>query len=67
LCDRTLPLAPPPPPPPPQLQALTRLAILRRGTPMEFEARGALQVVYDGLTEGFDLPHLVAARQALET
>ncbi|MET0911600.1 MAG: hypothetical protein ABWZ99_19195, partial [Ilumatobacteraceae bacterium] len=50
-----------------QLCALTRLAELRRGTPREDEARQALREVYDGLTEGFDLPHLVAARASLAT
>ena len=39
--------------------------MLRRDTPCEAEARQALREVYDGLTEGFDLPHLVAARAAL--
>jgi predicted ATPase len=48
-----------------QLQALTHLARLRRGTPGEAEAVHALQEVYDGFTEGFDSPHLVAARTAL--
>ena len=38
---------------------------LRRDTQREAEARQALREVYDGLTEGFDLPHLVAARAAL--
>jgi predicted ATPase len=49
-----------------QLRALTRLAVLRRGTAGENEARQALREVYEGLTEGRDLPHLVAAREALE-
>jgi hypothetical protein len=48
-----------------QLQALTHLANLRRGTPREAGAREALEAVYDGFTEGFDSPHLVAARTAL--
>ena len=48
-----------------QLQALTHLAVLRRGTPGEADAARALQEVYDGFTEGFDSPHLVAARAAL--
>lgn len=50
-----------------QLQALTRLTVLRRGTAAEQEARRALRTVYDSLNEGFELPHLVAARAALET
>ena len=41
-----------------QLQALTHLAVLRRGTPGEADAARALQEVYDGFTEGFDTPHL---------
>jgi hypothetical protein len=48
-----------------QLQALTRLAELRRGTPGEAEARRALQEVYVTFTEGLDTPQLVAARAAL--
>ena len=48
-----------------ELRALTRLAELRRGTEREAEARQALSDVYNGLTEGFDLPHLAAARAAL--
>ena len=46
-----------------QVQALTRLAVLLRGTASEHEARDALQLVYDGLTEGFDLPHRRGARR----
>ena len=49
-----------------QLVALTRLAFLRRGTPKEDEARLALQEVYARFTEGFDLPHLIAARRVLD-
>ena len=49
-----------------QLVALTRLAILRRGTPAEEAARDALQEVYAHFTEGFDLPHLIAARRVLD-
>jgi hypothetical protein len=48
-----------------QLQALTRLATLRRGTSGERETLHDLQQVYDTLDEGFDLPQLVAARSAL--
>jgi adenylate cyclase len=48
-----------------QLQALTHLAVLRRGSPGEAEAVRALQEVYDGFSEGLDSPHLVAARAAL--
>jgi predicted ATPase len=49
----------------PQLQALTRLATLRRGTPDEAAAQDALRELYDGFTEGFDTAPLVAARAAL--
>jgi predicted ATPase len=49
-----------------ELRALTRLALLRRGTTGEDATRRALSKVYDGLTEGRDLPHLVAARRALD-
>jgi hypothetical protein len=48
-----------------QLQALTRLAVLRSGTPAAVEARRVLRQVYDQFTEGFELPQLVAARAAL--
>ena len=48
-----------------QLVAQTRLAFLRRGTPKEAQARSDLQDLYCGFTEGFDLPHLIAARAAL--
>ena len=48
-----------------QLQALTHLAVLRRETPGEADALHSLQDAYDGFTEGFDTPHLVAARAAL--
>lgn len=50
-----------------QLQALTRLALLRRGTPGEGDARRALREVYDSFTEGFDTPHLVAAQAAMDS
>jgi predicted ATPase len=50
-----------------QLQALTRLAVLRRGAPGEPEAQRALREVYDAFTEGFDTRHLVAARSELDT
>jgi hypothetical protein len=50
-----------------QIQALTRLVALRRGTPKEDESRRALRDLYDSFTEGFDMPHLVAARAALDT
>jgi predicted ATPase len=49
-----------------QLQALTRLAVLRRGTPREVDALDALRDVYDRFTEGLDSPPLVAAREALD-
>jgi hypothetical protein len=48
------------------LQSLTRLVGLRRGTQHEEATRRALRELYDSLTEGFDLPQLVAARAALE-
>ena len=48
------------------VQALTHLAVLRRGTPGEADALHALQELYDGFTEGFDTPQLVAARAALQ-
>jgi len=47
------------------LQALTRLAGLRRGTPHERDTLRALRQVYDTLAEGFDLPQLASARAAL--
>ena len=47
------------------LRTLTLLAQLRRGTAREHETLTALADVYDSLTEGFDLPQLVAARIAL--
>jgi hypothetical protein len=50
-----------------ELQALTRLANLRRGTPRETEARECLRRVLDTFTEGFTTPPLVAARAALES
>jgi hypothetical protein len=49
-----------------QLQALTRLAVLRRGAPGEPEALHELQEVYDAFTEGFGTRHLVEARAALD-
>jgi len=49
-----------------RLQALTHLAELQRGTTGETNAVRALQEAYDGFTEGFASPHLVAARAALE-
>jgi tetratricopeptide (TPR) repeat protein len=48
------------------LRALTRLVAVRRGTPQEAAAREALQEVYDGLTEGRDLPHLLEASALLD-
>jgi hypothetical protein len=45
--------------------ALTLLAQLRRGTAREHETLRALGDVHDGLTEGFELPQLAAARIAL--
>ena len=48
-----------------QLVALTRLAFLQRGTSKEADARAALEELYSRFTEGFELPHLVAARAAL--
>jgi hypothetical protein len=49
-----------------QMQALTRLALIRHGTPREHESLRALRDVYETFTEGFDLPQLVAARTLLE-
>ena len=46
-------------------EALTHLAVLRRGAPSEGETARALQELYDRFTEGIDSPHLVAARAAL--
>jgi predicted ATPase len=48
------------------MQALTWLANLRRGTAGGDRSRRTLQELYDSFTEGFDRPHLVAARAALE-
>jgi hypothetical protein len=50
-----------------QLQAATRLARLRRGTPREAEARESLQQLLDSFTEGFTTPHVVTATRALES
>lgn len=50
-----------------QLRALTRLAVLRRGTPGEGEALRDLREVYDSFTDGFDVPHLLAARATWTT
>ena len=50
----------------PRLQALTRLATLRKGTPAEGEALRALREVYERFTEGHDTAQLVAARAALD-
>ena len=49
-----------------QVRALTRLAQLRRGTPAEADAMSSLREIYDGLTEGRELPHLVEARAVLD-
>jgi predicted ATPase/class 3 adenylate cyclase len=49
-----------------RVQALTRLADLRRGTAMEHETIRALREVYADLTEGSELPQLAAARNVLE-
>ena len=49
-----------------ELQAATRLATTRRGTPREAEARAALRDIVDSFTEGFDEPQFVAARAALD-
>jgi predicted ATPase len=48
-----------------QLQALTRLMTLRRGTPREGEARDQLHALLDTFTEGFTTPHLIQALTAL--
>jgi predicted ATPase len=48
-----------------QLQALTRLVTLRRGTSDETDAMERLRELYDTMTEGRDLPHLRAAQAVL--
>jgi ATP/maltotriose-dependent transcriptional regulator MalT len=48
-----------------ELQALTRLAVIRRGSTGGAEARRLLRDCYESFTEGFDTPQLVAARAAL--
>ncbi|GAB3197010.1 LuxR family transcriptional regulator [Geodermatophilus arenarius] len=48
------------------LIAATRLATLRRSTPRRDEALADLRAAYDGFTEGFDTPQLVAARALLD-
>jgi predicted ATPase len=50
-----------------ELQALTHLARLRRGTPGEADAVAALEELYGQFTEGFDTPQLVAARDVLRS
>jgi hypothetical protein len=50
-----------------ELQAMTRLAALRRGTPREAEARECLRRVLDSFTEAFTTPQLAAARAVLES
>ena len=49
-----------------QLQALTRLARLRQGTPAATTTHAALEEVYGSFTEGFDTAHLAAARVVLD-
>jgi predicted ATPase len=48
------------------LQALTRLAVLRRGTAREHEARSRLREVVGGFSEGHDTPPLVQAQRVLD-
>jgi ATP/maltotriose-dependent transcriptional regulator MalT len=48
------------------LEALTRLLVLRRGTPAEAAARDGLAEVLGCFTEGFDVSQLRAATAALE-
>src|SRR5262249_24806587 len=50
-----------------ELQALTRLAHLRRDTPGRDAARQVLRDVLDTFTEGFGTPQLVAAKAALDS
>lgn len=47
------------------LRALTRLVVLRRATPGADDLVRELRELYGQFTEGFDSPHLVAARGAL--
>ena len=49
-----------------ELQAATRLATLRRGTPREQASLQQLRDVYNSFTEGYDTVQLVAARTVLE-
>jgi len=49
-----------------EIQALTRLATLRREPPGEEGTRSRLQDLYDTFTEGFDSPQLTAARALLD-
>ena len=48
-----------------ELEALTRLAAVRRGTTAAPGIRLRLQQLYDTITEGLDSPQLTAARAAL--
>ena len=48
-----------------QLEALTRLATVRRGTALEADTLRRLRDCYTWFTEGFDTPQLTAAREAL--
>ncbi|MGD9572261.1 MAG: DUF4062 domain-containing protein [Thermoleophilia bacterium] len=49
-----------------RMRALTRLAVLRRGTPAEADALRALRDVHDGMEEGAGTTHAAAARAALD-
>jgi hypothetical protein len=51
----------------PRLRALTHLVEVRRGTPGEAKTLDALRALSETFTEGFDSPHLLAARAALES
>jgi predicted ATPase len=49
-----------------ELEALTRLVVLRRGSAQEQDTRRRLRDCYEWFTEGFGTPQLVAARTVLE-
>jgi predicted ATPase len=50
-----------------RLQAMTRLATLRRDTPRETETKNELRELLESFTEGHDTPQLAAARAALDS
>jgi len=49
-----------------QLQAVTRLASLHRGTPRYEQSCQELRAIFETFTEGFNTPQLIAARSELE-